>query len=151
MKVVIGRAWANGATPPIAKPECSRTKSGVSVTVTDTPCASDGPRFRLVAVKVTGELIGVAIAVVIRWLPLDLGAPIAGAWDTTGVLPDGTEMKDRAELAPPGYVATLFAKVEPEAASSSWVRGREVRWRSEYLGGETSALKFSETRAKKPC
>ena len=41
--------------------------------------------------------------------------PIAVAWDTAGVLAAGTEMKDQAELAAPGYAATLFAKVEPQA------------------------------------
>lgn len=41
--------------------------------------------------------------------------PIAVVWDTTGVLAAGTEMKDQAELAAPGYAATLFAKVEPQA------------------------------------
>ncbi len=41
--------------------------------------------------------------------------PIAVAWDTVGVLAPGTEMKDQAELAAPGYTATLFAKVEPQA------------------------------------
>ena len=43
-------------------------------------------------------------------------------WDTAGVLAAGTEMKDQAELAAPGYAATLFAKVEPEAEKRIPVR-----------------------------
>ena len=59
----------------------------------------------------------------VELLPPSLSAqPIAVAWDTTGVLPAGTEMKDRAELAAPGYAATLFAKVEPETEKRIPVR-----------------------------
>jgi hypothetical protein len=47
--------------------------------------------------------------------PSAIEQPIIVAWDTAGVLPPGTEMKDQAELAAPGYSATLFAKVEPQA------------------------------------
>lgn len=47
--------------------------------------------------------------------PSAVEQPITVTWDTAGVLPPGTEMKDQAELAAPGYTATLFAKVEPQA------------------------------------
>lgn len=48
--------------------------------------------------------------------------PISVVWDTAGVLPPGTEMRDQAELAAPGFTATLFAKVEPQADKRIAVR-----------------------------
>lgn len=47
--------------------------------------------------------------------PSAVEKPIAVVWDTAGVLPPDTEMKDQAELAAPEYKATLFARVAPEA------------------------------------
>jgi hypothetical protein len=47
--------------------------------------------------------------------PSAVEQPITVVWDTAGELPPGTEMRDQAELTAPGYTATLFAKVEPQA------------------------------------
>nr|MCU0979707.1 caspase family protein [Pirellulaceae bacterium] len=54
--------------------------------------------------------------------PSAVEEPIAVVWDTAGVLAAGTEMKDQAELAAPGYAATLFARVEPQAEKRIPVR-----------------------------
>jgi len=49
-KVRIGRAWATGATPPIAKPACSRTNSGVARSIgarlVDAPVAGGDDQHR---------------------------------------------------------------------------------------------------------
>ncbi len=54
--------------------------------------------------------------------PMGPDNPIPVVWETAGVLDPNTEMNDRADLAPPGHEASLFAVVESAPGKTVPVR-----------------------------